>query len=74
MSRSSRRSVASLAMEFFGYSREMTGHVAMVGQIQDQAQNQLNQVLAQAGAQRAEAKQREEAQRAEARQRGGSAG
>ena len=71
MSRASRRSVASsLAMELFGYSREMTGHVMqMVGQMQDQAQNQLNQVVAQAEAQRAEAKQLEEAQWVEARQR-----
>jgi len=57
-------------MELFGYSREMTGHVMqMVGQMQDQAQNQLNQVVAQAEAQRAEAKQLEEAQWVEARQR-----
>ena len=66
MSRASRRSVASsLSMELFGYSREMIGHVMqMAGQMQDQAQNQLNQVLAREETQRAEAKQREEAQRA----------
>jgi len=52
-------------MELFGYSREMIGHVMQTaGQMQDQAQNQLNQVLAREETQRAEAKQREEAQRA----------
>ena len=75
MSRASRRSIASsLAMEMFGYSREMTSHVMqVVGQMQaqaqaqqDQAQDQLNQVMAQAEAQRADAKQRKEAQRVEA--------
>ena len=75
MSRASRRSIASsLAMEMFGYSREMTSHVMqVVGQMQaqaqaqqDQAQDQLNQVMAQAEAQRADAKQRKDAQRVEA--------
>ena len=49
MSRASRRSIASsLAMEMFGYSREMTGHVVqMAGQMQAQAE-----------AQRVDAKQR----------------
>jgi len=48
-------------MEVFGYSREMTGHIMqVVGQMQaqaqqDQRQNQLNQVLAQAEAQRLDA-------------------
>jgi len=64
-------------MEMFGYSREMIGHVmqvvvqmqAQAQTQQDQSQNQLNQVLAQAEAQRADAKQREEAQRAEAMKR-----
>ena len=53
MSRTSRRSVAlSLAMEIFGYSRDMSGHLMqMVGQMQTQAE-----------AQRVDAKQREEAQ------------
>ena len=71
MSRTSRRSIASsLAMEIFGFSRDMSGHVAhMAGQMQDQSQNQMNQILAQADTQRMEAKQREEAQRAEAKQR-----
>ena len=56
MSRTSRRSVASsLAMEIFGFAREMSGQTAqLVGQIQAQAE-----------VQRQEAKQREEAQRAE---------
>ena len=78
MSRTSRRSVAStLAMEIFRYSRDMSGHLMqMVGQMlaqaqaqQDQSQNQVNQILAQAEAQRAEARQTEEAQRAEAMKR-----
>ena len=67
MSRASRHSVtSSLAMEVFGYSRDMTGHVMqMAGQMQaqaqqDQAQSQLNNVLPQAEAQRADAKQRKE--------------
>ena len=49
-SRASRRSMASsLVMELFGYSREMAGHVMqVVGQMQDQSQNQMNQLLAQA--------------------------
>jgi len=40
---------SSLVMELFGYSREMAGHVMqVVGQMQDQSQNQMNQLLAQA--------------------------
>jgi len=56
-------------MEIFGFSRDMSGHVAhMAGQMQDQSQNQMNQILAQADTQRMEAKQREEAQRAKQRE------
>jgi len=56
-------------MEMFGYSREMTGRVMqVVGQMQDQSRNQMNQLLAQAEAQRADTKQLLEAQQADAKQ------
>jgi len=61
-------------MEIFGFAREMSGQTTqLVGQMQaqaqvyqDQSQNQINQILAQAEAQRQDAKLREEAQRLEA--------
>ena len=74
MSRTSRRSVASsLAMEMFGFAREMSGQTTLlVGQMQaqaqayqDQSQNQINLMLAQAEAHKQEALQTEDAQRAE---------
>ena len=84
MSRTSERSVASsLAMEIFGFSRDMSGNLMqVVGQVQTQAEAQRLDALAQRDeakrreeaqreeicAQRAEVKQREEAQRAEAKQ------
>jgi len=52
-----------MAAELFGFTREMTGHFM---NIVEHIQTQMNQILAQAEAQRAEAGQREEAQRAEA--------
>jgi len=56
MSRTSRRSVASsLAMEIFGFAREMSGQTAQL----------VGQIKAQAEVHRQEAKQREEAQCAE---------
>ena len=74
MSRTSRRSVASsLAMEIFGYSRDMSGNLMhMAGQMQTQAEAQRLDAFAQraeAQAQRAEVKQRDEAQRGEAMKR-----
>ena len=64
MSRTCRRSVASsLAMEIFGFSKEMTSHVAhMAGQMQTEAKHREE-------AQQVEAKRREKAQRAEAERR-----
>ena len=82
MSRTSRRSVtSSLAMEIFGFAREMSGQTTqLVGQMQaqaqayqDQSKNQMNLILAQAEAHKQEAKQRDETQRAEAKQREDSA-
>jgi len=67
MSRTSRRSVASsLAIKIFGFAREMSGQTTqLVGQMQahaqvyqDQSQNQMNLILAQAEAHKQEARQR----------------
>jgi len=57
-------------MEIFGFSKEMTSHVAhMAGQVQAQAEARCVEAEQREEAQRAEAKQREEAQRAEAERR-----
>jgi len=54
-------------MEIFGFAREMSGQTAqLVGQMQDQNQNQINLIVAQAEAYKQEALKREEAQRTEA--------
>jgi len=54
-------------MEIFGFAREMSGQTAqLVGQMQDQNQNQINLIVAQAEAYKQEALKREETQRLEA--------
>ena len=70
MSRTSRCSAtSSLAMEIFGFSREMSSHMAqMAGQIQAQ-ETQRVEAKQREEAQRVEALKREEAQRAEALKR-----
>ena len=81
-SRMSRHSASSsLAMEIFGFAREMSGQTTqLVGQMQaqaqvyqDQSQNQINLIFAQAEAHKQESRRREEIQWQEAKQRGGPA-
>jgi len=66
--RTRRSGTSSVAAEFVGFTREMSGHMLnMVTQIQaqaqmqhDQGQNKMNQILAQAENQRVDAMKREE--------------
>jgi len=56
-----RTTTSSMAAEILGFSRKISGHMMnMMGQIQDQNQNQINEILAQTEIQRLDAKEREQ--------------